>query len=224
MHHVDVHVRDLEAAGRLFDALGDTLRYRRRPIEEPDFIGYEPVDGGRPRIGFLKDASAGGTTRIAFGVHNAKLVDQAAAIASQHGAEGLEGPSLHPEYGDDYYAVFFQDADGNKFEVVVDATVSKPRIARIWRGRVRPGKIAAYRRYISGTGIVDYRATPGNCGAWILSAHKETHDDVITLSFWESRDAIVRFAGEPIERSQYYPEDEKYLLDFPKEVEHFDID
>ncbi|HZY98755.1 MAG TPA: hypothetical protein VFE36_04210, partial [Candidatus Baltobacteraceae bacterium] len=80
------------------------------------------------------------------------------------------------------------------------------------------------RRYIGATGIPDYRSTEGNLGAWILSAPRDHHDDVITLSFWDSRDAIARFAGEPVERAQYYPEDENYLLDFPKEVEHFTID
>jgi len=36
----------------------------------------------------------------------------------------------------------------------------------------------------------------------------------VTLSFWESRDAIVAFAGTDIEAAKYYPEDEKYLLEF----------
>jgi len=33
------------------------------------------------------------------------------------GARAIEGPGLHPEYGE-YYAVFFEDADGNRFEIV----------------------------------------------------------------------------------------------------------
>jgi len=34
----------------------------------------------------------------------------------------------------------------------------------------------------------------------------------MTLSFWESRGAIVALAGADIEVAKYYPEDEKYLL------------
>jgi predicted lactoylglutathione lyase/heme-degrading monooxygenase HmoA len=225
LHHVDVHVRDLAAAKELFDALADSIGYRRRSADD-EFIGYEPVDGGRPRFGLLRDENAGGSMRLAFAVGRRAQVDAAAGFAREHGATAIEGPGLHPEYGDDYYAVFFEDADGNKYEIIADPVAARtPRIARIWRSRVRPGQIRAYRRYIGATGIVDYRSTAGNCGAWILSAqHADDYDDVITLSFWDSRDAIVRFAGEPIERAQYYPEDEKYLLDFPKEVEHFNID
>lgn len=224
LHHVDVHVRQLDRVASLFDALAETIRYRCR-VRDDDFVGYEPMAGGRPRIGFLRDTQAGGTMRLAFAVDSRKLVDQAGELLRGQGAATIEGPSLNPEYGDDYYAVFFEDADGNKYEIVADAGVAPgPRVARIWRSRVRPGKIRAYRRYIGATGITDYRSTAGNCGAWILSKNNDDYDDVLTLSFWDSRDAIVRFAGEPMDRAQYYPEDENYLLDFPKEVEHFDID
>lgn len=224
LHHVDVHVRRLDPVRTLFDALSETIRYRCR-VRDDDFVGYEPMAGGRPRVGFLRDEEAGGSMRLAFSVESRELVDHAGELVRANAAAAIEGPALHPEYGDDYYAVFFEDPDGNKYEILADpAIVPAPRVARIWRGRVRSGKIRAYRRYIGATGIPDYRSTEGNLGAWILSAPRDDHDDVITLSFWDSRDAIVRFAGEPVERAQYYPEDENYLLDFPKEVEHFDID
>lgn len=224
LHHVDIHVRRLDPVRTLFDALGETIGYRCR-VRDDDFVGYETSSGGRPRVGFLLDDQAGGTMRLAFSVAGRELVDRAGDIVKANGAPAIEGPGPHPEYGDDYYAVFFEDPDGNKYEIVADSTVAPaPRVARIWRSRVASGKIQAYRRYVGSTGIPDYRSTEGNLGAWILSRQHEDHDDVLTLSFWDSRDAIVRFAGEPVERAQYYPEDEQYLLDFPKEVEHFNMD
>ena len=36
----------------------------------------------------------------------------------------------------------------------------------------------------------------------------------VTLSVWESREAIAAFAGADIEVTKYYPKDEKYLLEF----------
>ena len=39
-----------------------------------------------------------------------------------------------------------------------------------------------------------------------------------TLSFWESREAVKAFAGDPIEKALYFPEDEKYLLEFESTV------
>lgn len=44
-----------------------------------------------------------------------------------------------------------------------------------------------------------------------------------TLTFWESREAIKAFAGENIEIARYYPEDEKYLLEFEPTVTHYEL-
>ena len=57
----------------------------------------------------------------------------------------------------------------------------------------------------------------------MLTAPREDFGEVITLSFWDTREAIAAFAGEPIDRARYYPEDEAYLLDFPERVEHYDL-
>jgi hypothetical protein len=120
MHHIDVHVRDLEGVRTLFDALSSDLGYERVP-DEAGFVGYAPAGGERPRIGFTQDGEfVAGSIRIAFGVANRDAVDRAGATARRYGAKELEGPSFHPEYGDDYYAVFFEDADGNRYEVVAN--------------------------------------------------------------------------------------------------------
>jgi glyoxylase I family protein len=128
LHHIDVHVRDLTAASAFFDALAEHVGYRRRVDPEPDFVGYERCDAGRPRIGFTLDpAHRAGTMRIAFAVATREQVDAAARAAVARGARGIEGPSLNPEYGDDYYAVFFEDPDGNRYEVLVDAPAVRPK-------------------------------------------------------------------------------------------------
>lgn len=117
LHHVDIHVRDLDSARALFDALAPYIGYRKLG-EEPDCVGYETVEGGRPRFGLIPDREhRAGSTRVAFSVATRDLVDAAARIAQAHGAKAIDGPGLHPEYGD-YYAVFFEDLDGNKFEIV----------------------------------------------------------------------------------------------------------
>jgi predicted lactoylglutathione lyase len=120
MHHIDVHVRDLEAVRTLFDALSSDLGYERVP-DEAGFVGYAPVDGSRPRIGFTDDGEfAAGSIRIAFGVAGRDAVERSAATVRRFGGQKLEGPSLHPEYGDDYYALFFEDGDGNRYEIVAN--------------------------------------------------------------------------------------------------------
>ena len=118
LHHVDVHVRDL-ATSALFAALAERIGYCLLETA-PDFVGFETAARGRPRIGFILDPGhAAGSMRLAFAVKTRGFVDEIAAIARRRGARAIEGPGLHPEYGD-YYAVFFEDAEGNKYEVLAD--------------------------------------------------------------------------------------------------------
>ncbi len=96
-------------------------------------------------------------------------------------------------------------------------------IARIWQGRIRAADVDEYRAYIAGTGMVDYRATPGNLGAEMLTRVDGEVAHVITLSFWDTLESIRAFAGDDLTRARYYPEDQRFLLDFPERVEHFDV-
>jgi heme-degrading monooxygenase HmoA len=96
-------------------------------------------------------------------------------------------------------------------------------IARMWRGRVRPGMIDEYRAYIACTGLADYHATAGNHGAWMFTRECEGYGEVITLSLWDREESIVAFAGRDVTRARYYPDDERFLLDFPERVDHYQV-
>jgi hypothetical protein len=45
----------------------------------------------------------------------------------------------------------------------------------------------------------------------------------VTLSFWDSLDAIRGFAGDDIERAVYYPEDDRYLVEHEDTVTHWQV-
>ncbi len=96
-------------------------------------------------------------------------------------------------------------------------------IARIWHGKTRASDSATYLDYLFKSGIPAYRATSGNKGAWVLRRIENDVAHFITLSFWESQDAIAAFAGAEVEVAKYYPEDEKYLLEFEQTVTHFEL-
>ena len=96
-------------------------------------------------------------------------------------------------------------------------------IARIWRGVVRAQDAGAYAAYIRQTGLDGYQQTPGNRGAWLLRRIEGDRAEFITLSFWESRQAIEGFAGQDIERAVYYPEDDKFLVERDLTVRHYEI-
>ena len=97
-------------------------------------------------------------------------------------------------------------------------------LARIWRGATRAVDADAYVDYLRKTGLPEYRATEGNRGAWVLWRLADDRAEFITLSFWDSRDAIRRFAGEDIERAVFYPEDDRFLVDRRPTVEHYEVE
>ena len=45
----------------------------------------------------------------------------------------------------------------------------------------------------------------------------------ITLTFWESYEAIKSFAGEELNAAKYYPEDKDFLLEFEPTVLHYEV-
>jgi len=96
-------------------------------------------------------------------------------------------------------------------------------IARIWHGRTKASDADAYLDYLFKSGIPAYRTTTGNRGAWVLRRLDGDTAHFITLSFWESRDAIVAFAGIEIGVAKYYAEDEKYLLELEPTVTHYEL-
>ena len=96
-------------------------------------------------------------------------------------------------------------------------------IARIWHGQTDTAKADAYLDILQRTGIPDYKATPGNLGAYILRREEGDVTHFITFTFWESMDAIKAFAGEDVEMAKYYPEDQDYLLEFEPTVTHYEV-
>jgi len=96
-------------------------------------------------------------------------------------------------------------------------------IARIWHGKTRPEKADSYLDYLNKTGMPDYRRTAGNLGAYVIRRIENGVAHFFTLTFWDSYDAIKRFAGKNYEKARYYPEDAEFLLEMEPKVQHFEV-
>lgn len=97
-------------------------------------------------------------------------------------------------------------------------------ILRRWSGRLRTADEDDYLLYFNRTGAVDYGRTPGNLGFQILMrALGDGVSEVTTLSWWESMEAIKAFAGDAPEVARYYPEDDRFLVDRPPNVDHYRV-
>jgi heme-degrading monooxygenase HmoA len=97
-------------------------------------------------------------------------------------------------------------------------------IGRIWKGVTRTEDAPAYVRYVRETGLKEYRETPGNHGAWVFWRDLNGRAEVLTISLWESRDAVAGFAGQDIDRAVFYPEDDRYLIDRDLTVSHYEVE
>jgi heme-degrading monooxygenase HmoA len=96
-------------------------------------------------------------------------------------------------------------------------------VVRTWRGATKAEDAEAYLQYLHETGFRSFRDTPGNVGALGLRQIVDGKAVFLVMSFWESEDAIRRFAGDDIERAVFYPEDHAFLIERDDRVTHFEV-
>lgn len=96
-------------------------------------------------------------------------------------------------------------------------------VVRMWHGRVPTAKAAAYRAFTNARAIPDYRSVAGNLDAYVLERADGDVTHFVTLTFWESLDAIRGFAGDDVETAKYYPEDRDFLLEYEPRVVHYEV-
>ena len=116
--HIDLRVKNRGAAQKFYaqilpaigftvDKSGERWGLFEAPGEKAvDFFGFTEEADHRPN-----------GNRIAFWAESREAVDKVAEVVRKAGGKNLEGPELCVEYSPGYYAVFFEDPDGNKLEV-----------------------------------------------------------------------------------------------------------
>jgi hypothetical protein len=97
-------------------------------------------------------------------------------------------------------------------------------IGRIWRGATRREDAGAYVEYLKETGLKEYRETSGNQGAWAFWREVDGKAEFLAISLWGSRDDVVAFAGEDIDRAVFYPEDDRFLVERDVTVNHYEVE
>jgi hypothetical protein len=96
-------------------------------------------------------------------------------------------------------------------------------ITRLWEGSTRAADADRYLDYLHRTGLPDYQRAAGNHGVLALRGIAEDRADFLLLTFWDSEAAIRGFAGEPIERARFYPEDDAFLIHRQETVRHLEL-
>jgi len=127
LHHLALTASNLPKSAEFYDALLSLLGYRRTH-SMPHLAVWE---GPQPEILLYaaKPAQAQhhhrtynpGFHHAAFRVDTREMVLRAGELAQRFGVHILDAPRLFPNYSPHYFAVFFEDPDGLKLEVMTDA-------------------------------------------------------------------------------------------------------
>ena len=96
-------------------------------------------------------------------------------------------------------------------------TKTPPRIARIWRGRTARSRADEYQRYLYEHGIrpLEEKAL----GVQLFREDRADDTEFVTISYWESVEAMSRFAGADPTRIHHLERDAEFLLELPRAVQ-----
>ena len=116
--HIDLRVKNREAAQQFYAQVLPAIGFRVDKSGQRwgafEAAGETAVDF----FGFTEEADhQPNGNRIAFWAASRAAVDRVAEVVRKAGGKNLEGPELCVDYSPGYYAVFFEDPDGNKLEV-----------------------------------------------------------------------------------------------------------
>lgn len=96
-------------------------------------------------------------------------------------------------------------------------------IARMWFGRTKAEDYDAYLEYLEESGVAELKDTAGNRGVMVLRRLDGDEAEFGVVSFWDSLDDVKAFAGEDVDVARYFPDDERFLLEFTPKLKHFEV-
>jgi heme-degrading monooxygenase HmoA len=96
-------------------------------------------------------------------------------------------------------------------------------IARLWHGWTTPENASAYEEFLRSTMFPSIHAVPGFLGADLLRRDLDDEVAFVTITRFESLDAVRAFAGEDYEQAVVEPEAQRLLSRFDQRSEHYEI-
>ena len=117
--HIDLRVSDVARARAFYDVFLPALGLTRiGPCGAAICYGADGDPKNSPFVELNElPGHRGNANRIAFWADTEEEVNRLGEIVRGAGAQAVEGPEYSAEYTPGYYAVFFEDGDGNKWEI-----------------------------------------------------------------------------------------------------------
>jgi glyoxylase I family protein len=125
IEHIDVTVNDLARSTIFYGLVMPALGFRRLVEDESDQVRW-----GNAHISFaIRQAESAedgaafnryrvGLHHLAFKANRRAAIDEFHRFLIRERLPILDAPAEYPQYGTNYYAVFFADPDGMKLELV----------------------------------------------------------------------------------------------------------
>jgi heme-degrading monooxygenase HmoA len=101
------------------------------------------------------------------------------------------------------------------------SVATQPSIARIWRGRTRPERADEYEAYNYEVGIKPLIEKA--MGVQTFREDRADETEFMTISYWESREAMSSFAGDDPTRIHHLERDAEFLIELPESVQVLDM-
>jgi heme-degrading monooxygenase HmoA len=96
-----------------------------------------------------------------------------------------------------------------------------PTIARIWRGRTTRAKADEYEAYNYDVGVTPLIEKA--LGVQTLREDRRNDTEFVTISYWESVEAMSRFTGGDPTRIHHLERDPEFLIELPERVQILEI-
>ena len=96
-------------------------------------------------------------------------------------------------------------------------------IERVWRGWTTADKANAYQHFLQHDFLPAAHAIPGFRGARVLRRDQGDEVEFVTLTHFDSLDAIRAFAGDDLEKAHISPEARDLLSRWDERVAHYEL-
>jgi heme-degrading monooxygenase HmoA len=96
------------------------------------------------------------------------------------------------------------------------SSLKHPVIVRIWRGRTPRERADEYEVYNYDAGIKPLIKKA--LGVQTFQEDRETETEFMTISYWESVEAMSKFTGGDPRKIHHLERDSEFLIELPKEV------
>lgn len=96
-------------------------------------------------------------------------------------------------------------------------------IARTWRGWTTPDNADAYENFLKQHLFPQLRAIEGHRGVELLRRDLVDESEFVVINYFESLEAVKRFAGENYTVAIFEPEAKRLLARIETEAHHYEV-